>query len=61
MKRLLSILSIVTYDASLRSAPPGFPSSGNGLWYTAPGTIWVRELLPIGNGYMGGMWYLIGV
>jgi len=55
LNRLLSILNIVTYDSSLRSAPPGFPSSGNGLWYTAPGTIWTQEFLPIGNGYLGGM------
>ena len=25
------------------------------LWYTAPATDWMREALPIGNGYMGAM------
>jgi alpha-L-fucosidase 2 len=53
-ERLLSALGIVTYVSLIPSAPPSFPSSGNGLWYTAPGTIWVQEFLPIGNGYLGG-------
>lgn len=52
---LLSALGIVTYVSLIPSAPPSFPSSGNGLWYTAPGTIWVQEFLPIGNGYLGAM------
>ncbi|KAH9838020.1 glycoside hydrolase family 95 protein [Rhodofomes roseus] len=35
-------------------APSAFPSSGNGLWYTAPGDAdsWSSEWLPIGNGYI---------
>ncbi|PPQ70422.1 hypothetical protein CVT24_013172 [Panaeolus cyanescens] len=36
-------------------APQGFPISGNGLWYTQPGKVWSRELLPIGNGYLAAM------
>ncbi|PPR00630.1 hypothetical protein CVT24_005476 [Panaeolus cyanescens] len=36
-------------------APQGFPSSGNGLWYTQPGKIWSRDYLPIGNGYLAAM------
>lgn len=52
---MLSALGIVTYVSLIPSAPPGFPSSGNGLWYTAPGTVWVQEFLPIGNGYLGAM------
>lgn len=36
------------------AAPPGFPASGNGLWYTTPGSVWSRESLPIGNGYLAG-------
>lgn len=55
LNRFLSILNIATYDSSSCSAPPGFPSSGNGLWYTTPGSIWTQEFLPIGNGYLGGM------
>ncbi|TFK47366.1 glycoside hydrolase family 95 protein [Heliocybe sulcata] len=43
------------------SAPAGFPSSGNGLWYAQPATDWTTQVLPIGNGYLaatvpGGMW-----
>ncbi|KAL6297766.1 Six-hairpin glycosidase-like protein [Sparassis latifolia] len=36
------------------SAPPGFPASGNGLWYTAPGQSdsWSTQWLPVGNGYI---------
>ncbi|GBE84301.1 glycoside hydrolase family 95 protein [Sparassis crispa] len=35
-------------------APPGFPASGNGLWYTAPGQSdsWSTQWLPVGNGYI---------
>lgn len=36
------------------AAPSGFPKSGNGLWYTTPGTAWVSDYLPIGNGYLAG-------
>jgi len=46
---LLNLLLVV------RCAPPGFPSSGNGLWYSKPGRIWAKEWLPVGNGYLGGM------
>ncbi|KAG1733874.1 glycoside hydrolase family 95 protein [Suillus paluster] len=55
LQHLLSTLGIVTYVSSILSAPPSFPSSGNGLWYTAPGMIWTEEWLPIGNGYLGAM------
>ncbi|OJA17722.1 hypothetical protein AZE42_04789 [Rhizopogon vesiculosus] len=55
LQRLLSILNVVTYDSSSRFAPPTFPSSGNGLWYTTPGMIWAQDFLPIGNGYLGAM------
>lgn len=43
------------------SAPPGFPSSGNGLWYTRPADndAWSTEWLPIGNGYLAGQTYHI--
>ncbi|OSX62210.1 glycoside hydrolase family 95 protein [Postia placenta MAD-698-R-SB12] len=45
---LTSLISLVA------SAPPGFPTSGNGLWYTSPGAsdAWSTEWLPIGNGYL---------
>lgn len=48
---LLALAGFVTRTAS---APSGFPASGNGLWFTKPGTVWSRELLPIGNGYLAG-------
>lgn len=37
------------------SAPPGFPASGNGLWFTEPGVVWATDFLPIGNGYLAAM------
>ncbi|KAL4261383.1 Glycoside hydrolase family 95 protein [Pleurotus pulmonarius] len=46
-------LGFVVHTA--KSAPPGFPASGNGLWYDKPGSNWVTELLPIGNGYIAAM------
>ena len=33
---------------------PGMPSNGNALWYKSEARNWVREYLPIGNGYLGG-------
>ncbi|KDQ52890.1 glycoside hydrolase family 95 protein [Jaapia argillacea MUCL 33604] len=54
---LLGVLSVLcAQQPSYALAPPsGFPSSGNGLWYTTPGSLWSREYLPIGNGYLGAM------
>jgi hypothetical protein len=37
-----------------RSAPSGFPLSGNGLWFNRSADSWVREWLPVGNGYLAG-------
>ncbi|KAL0958844.1 hypothetical protein HGRIS_014163 [Hohenbuehelia grisea] len=37
------------------SAPAGFPVSGNGLWYEKPGSVWSREFLPVGNGFLAAM------
>ncbi|PCH37096.1 glycoside hydrolase family 95 protein [Wolfiporia cocos MD-104 SS10] len=50
-KRALTLVSFIQLVAS---APPGFPASGNGLWYTSPGAsdAWSNEWLPIGNGYL---------
>ena len=33
---------------------PSMPSNGNALWYKNEARNWVREYLPIGNGYLGG-------
>ncbi|KAF9004601.1 glycoside hydrolase family 95 protein [Cyathus striatus] len=49
------ILALAHLLPLTRSAPQGFPASGNGLWYTAPGDVWSREWLPIGNGYLAAM------
>ncbi|KAH8096812.1 glycoside hydrolase family 95 protein [Cristinia sonorae] len=37
------------------ASPPGFPASGNGLWYRNPGKNWVTEWLPVGNGHLAAM------
>lgn len=51
--------TIVCQCGLARGTPSGFPASGNGLWYTSPGTSWVKEWLPIGNGYLAGMLILL--
>ncbi|KAF9042885.1 glycoside hydrolase family 95 protein [Panaeolus papilionaceus] len=52
---LLFLGLIFSVSPTASSAPHGFPTSGNGLWYTQPGKVWSRELLPIGNGYLAAM------
>jgi len=49
--KTLTLVFLIRYA---HSAPPGFPQSGNGLWYTQPGVSWYKDFLPIGNGYLGG-------
>lgn len=49
------LLAAFASVASVAAAPPGFPASGNGLWYPAPGAIWSRDYLPVGNGYLAAM------
>ncbi|KAF9465864.1 glycoside hydrolase family 95 protein [Collybia nuda] len=49
---LLTLAQLATLTVS---APSGFPTSGNGLWYTTTGNVWSREWLPVGNGYLGAM------
>ncbi|TDL22531.1 glycoside hydrolase family 95 protein [Rickenella mellea] len=50
------ILTTTTALAALTlgaiAAPAGFPSSGNGLWYTTTSGRWTKTYLPIGNGYL---------
>ncbi|THH07152.1 hypothetical protein EW146_g9406 [Bondarzewia mesenterica] len=55
LHHLLEVSSLLAGVGKAVSAPSGFPRSGNGLWYTAPGASWVSELLPIGNGYLAAM------
>ena len=47
-------LALLHFVGPASSYSLGFPSSGNGLWYTTPGTVWARDFLPVGNGYLGG-------
>lgn len=50
------LLAVASSINGARAAPPSFPESGNGMWYTAPGTTsWETSWLPIGNGYLAGM------
>lgn len=49
---LASLFFALSLAGPALSAPEGFPSSGNGLWYTTPGTIWSRHNLPVGNGFL---------
>ncbi|KAA1468613.1 glycoside hydrolase family 95 protein [Dentipellis sp. KUC8613] len=54
--RLAEVVStFVAAGAIAHAAPSGFPSTGNGLWYTQPGVDWTSEFLPIGNGYLAAM------
>ncbi|KIY52195.1 glycoside hydrolase family 95 protein [Fistulina hepatica ATCC 64428] len=52
-----AVASLAALFATQRvvSAPSGFPSSGNGLWYDTPATSWAHEYLPVGNGYLAAM------
>ncbi|CAL1710806.1 unnamed protein product [Somion occarium] len=52
---VLVVASTLSFASSTYAAPPGFPSSGNGLWYKTPGSSWSKEWLPIGNGYLAAM------
>ncbi|KAJ3542228.1 hypothetical protein NM688_g5996 [Phlebia brevispora] len=52
---VLSAVSLAAPLASTVAAPASFPSSGNGLWYKTPGTIWAENWLPVGNGYLAAM------
>ncbi|KAH0828626.1 glycoside hydrolase family 95 protein [Lanmaoa asiatica] len=54
-RRIYCLVAVTTCASLTLSTPPGFPSSGNGLWYMTPGTIWAQELLPVGNGYLAAM------
>ncbi|KIL62802.1 glycoside hydrolase family 95 protein [Amanita muscaria Koide BX008] len=52
---LLSLFRFLTPTMSISNAPAGFPTSGNGLWYSTPGIEWAKDFMPIGNGYLGAM------
>ncbi|KAG6886580.1 hypothetical protein C0995_006789, partial [Termitomyces sp. Mi166 len=50
--RLLAFAQLVTLSIS---TPPGFPLSGNGLWFNTSANVWAKEWLPVGNGYLAAM------
>ncbi|KAG5652319.1 hypothetical protein H0H81_005432 [Sphagnurus paluster] len=50
--RFMALAQLVTLSVS---APPGFPASGNGLWFNKTAKVWSKEWLPVGNGYLGAM------
>ncbi|KAF9259264.1 glycoside hydrolase family 95 protein [Marasmius fiardii PR-910] len=54
MLQVLVAIGLLSSSTSL-AAPPGFPASGNGLWYTTPSTTWSKTYLPVGNGYLAAM------
>jgi len=54
-QQISCLLAVSTCPWITPLTPIGFPDSGNGLWYTSPGTRWAQELLPIGNGHLAGM------
>ena len=54
LRKSLLVLWILHSEVA-RASPPGFPASGNGLWYKQPGSIWSRHYLPVGNGYLAAM------
>ncbi|GJE92362.1 glycoside hydrolase family 95 protein [Phanerochaete sordida] len=53
--RWFVLLTGTAVATATSAAPAGFPASGNGLWYKTPGTLWSKEWLPIGNGYLAAM------
>lgn len=55
LNQISCVLSISICASVIRIAPSGFPASGNGLWYTSPGTKWSKDLLPVGNGHLAAM------
>ena len=51
--KLLLAVAFVS-PATTGGVPSSFPTSGNGLWYTTLVNSWVKEWLPVGNGYLAG-------
>ncbi|KAI6026511.1 glycoside hydrolase family 95 protein [Pisolithus microcarpus] len=57
LNQISCVLSISICASVIRIVPSGFPASGNGLWYTSPGTRWAKDLLPVGNGHLADSTY----
>ncbi|KAI8968762.1 glycoside hydrolase family 95 protein [Trametes punicea] len=51
-RRLGDAAAVAATVSAVLAAPPTFPLSGNGLWYTNPGRFeaWSNDWLPVGNG-----------
>lgn len=49
-----ALIPILGLTSAISAAPPGFPASGNGIWFKTGGVSWSKEWLPIGNGYIAG-------
>ncbi|MFR2509754.1 glycoside hydrolase N-terminal domain-containing protein, partial [Odoribacter laneus] len=50
MKRIFSFFVILLLFAEVKA-------QGLTLWYERPALDWMNEALPVGNGYMGAMWF----
>lgn len=48
------LLLAVLPSLGVSTAPPGFPATGNGLWFTSPAPVWA-QYFPVGNGYLAAM------
>ncbi|KAJ7621165.1 glycoside hydrolase family 95 protein [Roridomyces roridus] len=55
MRTLRTLFAAIGLASVTVAAPPGFPTNGNGLWYTIPGKIWSLDYLPVGNGFLAAM------
>jgi hypothetical protein len=60
LPRASTLLDMLGMQGTQNQGPPSMPLSGNALWYKKEAFNWVREYLPIGNGYLGGV-YLRGI
>lgn len=57
MKVLLGKLSISACFILMTSGLLAQDNNAMQLWYNAPASDWMTEALPIGNGYVGAMFF----
>ena len=57
MKKLFNRLSVFLNVMLILQTPVFAQKSNLKLWYNAPATDWMTQALPIGNGYMGVMFF----
>ncbi|KAI0313168.1 glycoside hydrolase family 95 protein [Amylostereum chailletii] len=53
--RALAVILSGLGAVAVVAAPEGFPTSGNGMWYSTPATSWIGGYLPVGNGFLAEM------